>query len=230
MSSTVAFREFVSLRYAAGGAPATWHFSQRLGALLAYGAQRVGLTPNLVTGLSLLVSLFGVLCFVSLPLTAEAAFFSLILLQLGYGFDCADGQLARASGVSSEIGAWLDNVADLVVMSAMGLGCFCFMFLTKTADLAPALLSAWLFVLAHGIQNYTATRIRISTESRMVTKGWLSFVRFTVTTILDKPVALLLLCAFRLLAPEWLPLLLGFLSAGYVAHALYVGPRLLRQP
>lgn len=88
--------------------------SQRLGALLAYGAGRAGLSPNAVTVLGLAVSLAG--C-AFLTISADSWEFlatALVLFQLGFALDCADGQLARGTGRTSAMGAWLDITCDHV--------------------------------------------------------------------------------------------------------------------
>lgn len=104
--------DFYSLMHAGGGQWMTqvYHYA---GAVMAFMASRVGLTPNqltLTSGLLVLVAMVAllVLGFGSL-VGALSVFF---LMVVSYALDCADGQLARATGQCSKYGAWLDHVVD----------------------------------------------------------------------------------------------------------------------
>jgi len=68
-------------------------------------------TPNQVTFLSTLVMCLGMGALVSVegPLGLWLGLFG---LELSYIFDCVDGQLARVTGRSSEVGASLDFMMD----------------------------------------------------------------------------------------------------------------------
>lgn len=80
---------------------------------LVYAVRRIRwITPNALTLFALVLAIVGGACFAvgTRPwLTA-----GLILVQLGYVFDCADGQLARYRQQFSPIGVWLDMVCDRV--------------------------------------------------------------------------------------------------------------------
>ena len=94
----------------------TRQLSYRLGAVIALGASRLGLSPHAVTVLSFLTGVGGAICVatmreVPLPL---AGLFLFVTLHLAYGFDCADGVLARATRRTSRSGALLDKCADLL--------------------------------------------------------------------------------------------------------------------
>ena len=77
---------------------------------IAWGAARRALTPNQVTAASLAVALLAAGCFAagSRPWYVVGA----VLLQLSFGLDCADGQLARLTGTFSDLGGWLDAMFD----------------------------------------------------------------------------------------------------------------------
>jgi phosphatidylglycerophosphate synthase len=45
-----------------------------------------------------------------------------VLLQLGFAFDAADGQLARLTGTGSPAGEWLDHVVDAARILVLHLG------------------------------------------------------------------------------------------------------------
>lgn len=91
----------------------TRHVSYRIGAVLALAAERLGLTPNQLTLLSLGFSAAGAALVVAIeahtPLTVLAI---LVLWQIGFGLDCADGLLARMQRRTSAFGAWADQLAD----------------------------------------------------------------------------------------------------------------------
>lgn len=77
---------------------------------IAWSAARRGLTPNQVTTVSLAVAVLAAGCFaVGLRPTYVVG---AVLLQLSFGLDCADGQLARLTGRFSPLGGWLDAMFD----------------------------------------------------------------------------------------------------------------------
>ena len=77
---------------------------------IAWTAARRGLTPNQVTTVSLAVAVLAAGCFAvgQRPTYVVGA----VLLQLSFGLDCADGQLARFTGRFSPLGGWLDAMFD----------------------------------------------------------------------------------------------------------------------
>lgn len=81
----------------------------RIGTRLAL---RVGLTPNLVTAISLLVGIGSGLLILtgSRPLWIVAA----VLLQLALAIDCMDGEIARFTRRFSAFGGWLDGIGDRI--------------------------------------------------------------------------------------------------------------------
>lgn len=95
-----------------GVPPYTRFVNRPLGRRLAAMAAILRLTPNAVTGLSMLASYLGMalLCLVapSQPVAIGVA----LLLLLGYALDSADGQLARLSGRGGPAGEWVDHVSD----------------------------------------------------------------------------------------------------------------------
>jgi phosphatidylglycerophosphate synthase len=77
---------------------------------IAWWASRRRLTPNQVTTASLAVALLAAACCASGARWGYVA--GAVLLQLSFGLDCADGQLARLTRTFSAFGAWLDAMAD----------------------------------------------------------------------------------------------------------------------
>lgn len=87
-----------------------------LGRVFAAVAHQLGLTPNAVTAVSAATTGAALLLLIMVrpepwlgPLVAA-------LLVAGFALDSADGQLARLSGQSSQVGEWLDHVVDSAKM------------------------------------------------------------------------------------------------------------------
>lgn len=107
---------------AAPGAPAySLLINRRLGRLLAAGAFKLGLTPNIVTIISALVTFSGIAVLAAGNPTWATGVVICLLLVLGYALDSADGQLARLRGGGSLSGEWLDHVVDSIKISCLHL-------------------------------------------------------------------------------------------------------------
>jgi phosphatidylglycerophosphate synthase len=124
------------------GAPAYSRFvNRRLGRYFAAAAYKLGLTPNIVTGVSAVFSFTGIALLTLLSPSAIAGVLVALALILGYALDAADGQLARLQGGGSRSGEWLDHMVDSAKISSLHLavliGCYRFF------DLGHA---AWLLV------------------------------------------------------------------------------------
>jgi phosphatidylglycerophosphate synthase len=77
---------------------------------LAWEAGRLGLTPNQVTLTSVAVATLAAAAFAA---GARPGYvLGALLLQLSFGLDCADGQLARLTSSFSQLGGWLDAMCD----------------------------------------------------------------------------------------------------------------------
>jgi phosphatidylglycerophosphate synthase len=108
-----------------GGGLATL-LDQRGAAYFAYAAWRMGLKPthlslvNLVLGIGASV---GVIAYI--PAAREGApwwpvaLAALVLWQVAYMLDCADGQLARVTGTGSEAGARVDILCDIAIQASV---------------------------------------------------------------------------------------------------------------
>jgi len=101
--------------------------SQRIGAHLAVFAHKRGLAPTVLT-----VANLGLGCLVSFAVIAAAGpvadgevwawpigLLALVGWQVAYALDCADGQLARATGQSSPAGARVDVLCDVASQIAL---------------------------------------------------------------------------------------------------------------
>ena len=100
--------------------PVDLYLYRPLGFLAARFFNRVSVTPNQVTLLSMLFGIAaGVLYSHGRPgMTALAG----LCFFIANAFDCADGQLARLSGIASPTGRILDGAADYVTGIATTLG------------------------------------------------------------------------------------------------------------
>jgi phosphatidylglycerophosphate synthase len=77
---------------------------------VAWRAGRLGLTPNQVTLTSVAVAVAAGASFAAG--TRVGYVLGALLLQLAFGLDCADGQLARLTSRFSALGGWLDAMCD----------------------------------------------------------------------------------------------------------------------
>ena len=72
-------------------------------------AKKLGATPNIITSISLLVSLVGIHYILKFDYKTGA-----ILYFLGYFFDCMDGNFARTYNMSTVFGDWYDHISDFI--------------------------------------------------------------------------------------------------------------------
>lgn len=124
MTVTLRYREARDLLDAAqkpgAGVPAYMRWVNRRGARrLAAGAHALGLTPDAVTGLSLVASIAGMAVLLVAPVSLWSGVGAAVLFALAFLLDSADGQVARLSARSSRAGEWLDHVADAFRTPAM---------------------------------------------------------------------------------------------------------------
>lgn len=100
---------------------------QWLGAALAATGRRLGLAPTVLTLVNLVIGLATSVTVVALadPVAGgtvpawPAGLVALVGWQLAYGFDCADGQLARVTGQTSTAGARTDILSDVASQIAL---------------------------------------------------------------------------------------------------------------
>jgi phosphatidylglycerophosphate synthase len=97
------------------GAGVPWYMrvvNRRLGRILAAVAAQTRATPDHMTAISFLSFLAGAALLALVEPSAAVAVAAMLLLQIGFAFDSADGQLARLRGGGSPAGEWLDHVVD----------------------------------------------------------------------------------------------------------------------
>lgn len=110
-----------------GGGLFTETVNQRIAAHLCVAAERLGLPPTALTLANFVLGLAAaVLVILDAPAMADGrvpawavGLVALVLWQVAYSLDCADGQLARVTGMSSPAGARLDILCDVALQIAL---------------------------------------------------------------------------------------------------------------
>jgi phosphatidylglycerophosphate synthase len=100
---------------------------QWIGTVLSATAHRLGLAPTVLTLINLLIGLATSITIVVLAQPVAdgtvaawpVGLMALVGWQLAYAFDCADGQLARATGQTSTAGARTDILCDVASQIAL---------------------------------------------------------------------------------------------------------------
>jgi phosphatidylglycerophosphate synthase len=87
------------------------YVARPLAAVLVYALRRTPITPNQVTFLGAAVFIGVAAALIALP-GWTGILVAAVILEFSYVLDCADGQLARLTGMTSDIGAYLDFLMD----------------------------------------------------------------------------------------------------------------------
>jgi phosphatidylglycerophosphate synthase len=126
------------------GAGVPWYMrvvNRRLGRAVAAAASPTRLTPNHLTAASFVAFLVAAGLLALVQPGVAMAIVAMVLLQLGFALDAADGQLSRLRGTGSSAGEWLDHVVDaarhLLFHLAVLVGLFRFTDLPDVALLVP---------------------------------------------------------------------------------------------
>ena len=110
---SVAWHDLRARQHSAVGASLVLRYVIRpMGRVFAAAAYVAGMTPNMVTAASALLSLVGIVAIAALTPSFWVGVLVAFCLVVGFGLDSADGQVARLSGTSSLAGEWLDHVVD----------------------------------------------------------------------------------------------------------------------
>lgn len=113
----------------------------------AYAGYRLKLTANHISAGSGLFSLFALIA--AATMGTESATLPIltifVLSQISYVLDCADGQLARATGTTSPYGAFLDRAMDLVGIQLQYSAFFIFIYRYYMAAGSTFEAQMWLF-------------------------------------------------------------------------------------
>lgn len=164
--------------------------SQPLGSVVAAAAHALRLSPNAVTLIGLVIMLAAAVVYARCG-GISGAVLAAVLFQLGFAFDCADGQLARATKRQSPFGAWLDVTCDHVRQ-----GCIC-LALTVVVPGDVGYLCAALLLAGLSVYLHTVMSIKAAAAPAMNLSGGANRLRYLLKEWLDTPVFLLLLCLLR---------------------------------
>ncbi|MGH7254586.1 MAG: CDP-alcohol phosphatidyltransferase family protein [Nitrospirales bacterium] len=102
------------------------YFNRYVSSLLTRGFLRLGLSPNAITTLSLVIGLTSAAAFA--VGNYAAGLIGALLFQLAAIVDCCDGEVARVTFAESRFGAQLDlatdNVVHMALFGGIGIGVF----------------------------------------------------------------------------------------------------------
>jgi phosphatidylglycerophosphate synthase len=87
------------------------YVSKKIGKAAGYICLEVGITPNMITTLTLLLVVLSGLI-ISIKNSNFYILTAFILLQVSYGLDCVDGVIARITKCSSAFGEYFDILID----------------------------------------------------------------------------------------------------------------------
>lgn len=224
------FFRFWRSEFSAGGGPFTQAFSQRLGGVLAYLGQGLGVSPNILTALGLSCYLAAAAAYAFLPPGLGALIACLVLYQLAYGLDCSDGQLARAHGRTSEFGAWWDVSADAVSSLCLAFALL-YWLAQASGGLEPAVLLTVLpLAVGRILTLYSSKAAAASSRGTGGGSRGASFRqirKWLLWLVIDTPTLLLLVCLLRE-TPVLLALYVAGMGFVYCLNAAYLGWTKLR--
>lgn len=158
-----------------GGGLVTVQVSNRIGAVIALVAHRLGLTPTMLTLANLTLGLAVTVVVVALAPAMAAGdvpawpvgLALLVVLHLGYAIDCADGQLARVTGQGTPAGARVDILSDIAVQIALvaAVGATAVAYTPQTpAWLVAAFAGTWMVNLVTAVMAKEGTNTSLVTS------------------------------------------------------------------
>ncbi len=195
------------------------YVNRTAGAAIAVLAEPTDVTPNQITvaGLAVHAAAAGVLILADLPIAFWPWLTVLLLWQLAFSLDAADGQLARLSGKGTAFGAWLDTLVD-VVTHVMVYGVLV-LFVVRALDLDGPIAAVLTSVVlgSHLVQLLTGWRHDVLGSDPAVSNppAWLA-TSMRARHLLDYG---WFLFATAALLP-WPSILMAYLLASSAFHAL----------
>jgi phosphatidylglycerophosphate synthase len=199
-----------------GGGLYSEALSQRLGALIAFLSDRLGLSPSTLTLVNLLLGLGASVTVVVLAGQAAGGtvdgwalgLAALVAWQIAYAFDCADGQLARVTARTSSAGARLDVLCDVAAQIGLvtALGAVAVAYRPGTPDwLLAAFAGTWMV-------NLVTSVMQSGPNSASMVPSRSPFVR-TVKLVRDYGAVVLLAGLVLMFIPQWTVALLWVFTA-----------------
>jgi phosphatidylglycerophosphate synthase len=192
--STPPFRDFVARRFAVKSPLVSWMLFERIGGALAYPLARLGTPPAVATLLGGATGIIGALLLATAGDGGDAVLAAVVLL-LSYSLDCTDGQLARATLRTSDMGAWLDVAVDAVVIAFITVA-LCYALLAGGDPPVLALLLAGAYGGSRTVSLLTSSRVQSGSGGMRLT-GVSSLLRTAYVAAIDTPIAYVALCACR---------------------------------
>lgn len=189
--------QFVA-RGAAGEGP-VWDrvLFRRLGGCLAYVLDRLGFSPATVTVVGGACGVAGATVLGTATGPGQALVAAALLL-LAYTLDCADGQLARATGRVSARGAWLDVTVDAVVTAFLAAN-LAFALTTDFSGSAWSSLLAGAFGASRAAGLLTGMQVKAAKRAEQRT-GVGRLLKTAYSAAVETPFVYAALCASRLSA------------------------------
>lgn len=209
-----------------GGGLLSEALSQRMGSYLALAAYKLGLAPTHLTMASLCIGVSASIALIAAAGIVAAggwiiALLALVLWNLAYGLDCADGQLARVTGRASAAGARVDILSDVAVQISVVAA------ISTVALAAAPTTPGWLVALfaASWMVNLVTSVLATGSASASLVTSRSVLVR--VVKLVRDYAAIITVCGLVLaVRPTWTPWLMAAMSAsnsGFlllsVAHA-----------
>ena len=204
--------------------------SNRLGSVVGAVGMRLGIHPTYLTLVNLVLGIGGsvaVMAGRSPDRTAPLLVAGVVLWQVAYIFDCADGQVARATGKTSSYGEFVDVFVDVAVQISVVAAVSSVML---SRHEIPALLvvlfvSAWSSNL-NFVNNFLG-RLHNQASHSLIGE-YSGLVSVMVETLRDYGFVIFVLGAWLLASPStlFIPMMVVtannlVLLAGYIARAAY---------
>jgi phosphatidylglycerophosphate synthase len=207
-----------------GGGLFTETVNQRIGAHLAVGAHRAGLAPSAVTLVNLVLGLATAAAVVALADTRVPSWAlglgALLAWQLAYSLDCADGQLARVTGMAGPAGGRVDILSDVAVQIALvtAIGAVATAHRPGTPSwLVAAFAGTWMINLVTSVLASGAGAASLMTSTSLPVR--------IVKLARDYGAVLTVCCLVIAFAPSWTPWLMGVFT---LVNGLFLAASILQ--
>ncbi|MGN7312577.1 CDP-alcohol phosphatidyltransferase family protein [Alkalicoccobacillus gibsonii] len=123
----------------------SWNVLRRVSIYFTIAFQKLKVTPNVVSWLSVLfVLLSGLFMILATPISFVLAFIS---YNLGYLFDCVDGELARLTKKTSKLGFFIDMLIRAATLPVFMSFPITLLVMNNQLTLSPWLLALFYFII-----------------------------------------------------------------------------------
>lgn len=215
------WKDLLSTRFnTPGTALLTKHVSQRTGGFIAAISFRYKISANMITVAGLALTLLACGMYTQAYSVGMLVLAGLIW-QLAFAFDCADGQLARATSSASEYGKWLDMSCDHIREIALSYTVV-YVLLVGGLDMHIALAAGALHASGALVYLYTCGPLRGHTDSNRPLGGKMELLRQMVRNYFDLPPFLLAITLLKFF-PAMLALYVATYGAGQLLRGLALG-------